>query len=236
VGDFDGDCDIDFADYVIYSLAWLAQPGDAHWNTLCDISVPADEFIDISDFALFSDYWLAGKRLAFYDFTLDSSPGWTMEGEWAFGQPTGGGAIKYGYPDPTGGYAGQNVYGVNLDGDYGTALGGPYYLTAGPLDCRDYHKIRLKFARWLNTDEPNYVTSKIELSADGADWTTIWEHTGTLDITDDGWRIMEYDIHSIADRQPIIYLRWSYAVVQERAYPYSGWNIDDIQLLGVYNR
>ncbi|MHC4619906.1 MAG: hypothetical protein ACYTEQ_19340 [Planctomycetota bacterium] len=62
---------------------------------------------------MFADYWLAGKRLAFHDFTLDSSPGWTMKGARAFGQPT-------------------------------------------------------------------------------------------------------------------IYVRWSYAVIQERAYPYSGWNIDDI--------
>jgi predicted amidohydrolase len=236
VGDFDGDCDIDFADYVICSLAWLARPADAHWNPLCDISVPADELIDIFDFALFADYWLAGKRLAFYDFTLDSDPGWTTQGEWAFGEPAGGGAIKYGNPDPTAGYTGQNVYGVNLSGDYGTTLGGPYYLIAGPLDCRDYHKIRLKFARWLNTDESNYVAGKIELSDDGADWTTIWEHTGTLDITDDSWRIMEYDVHTLADRQPTIYVRWSYAIIQERAYPYSGWNIDDIQLLGIYNR
>jgi hypothetical protein len=234
-GDLDGDCDIDLTDYALYALAWLTQPGDAWWNPQCDISIPVDRLIDAADLAIVAKHWLAGNYSGFYDFNLDTDPDWTTQGQWAFGQPTGGGG-EYGNADPLSGYTGASVYGVNLDGDYGTELGGPYYLTTGPLDCRDYHKVRLKFARWLNTDEPRYVISRLEVSNDGAAWTTIWEHTASSDIADDNWQIMEHDIGGLADRQPAVYIRWSYAIIKARAYPYSGWNIDDIQLWGISNR
>ena len=44
---------------------------------------------------------------------------------------------------------------------------------------------------------------------------------------------MEYDISATADGQPTVYIRWGYEVNDE-AYSYSGWNIDDIQLWGVH--
>ena len=59
---------------------------------------------------------------------MNTNPGWTMQGQWAWGQPTGGGGLSYGNPDPTAGYTGSDVCGVNLGGDYSTTVGGPYYL------------------------------------------------------------------------------------------------------------
>ncbi|MHC4646484.1 MAG: hypothetical protein ACYTBJ_13365 [Planctomycetota bacterium] len=135
-------------------------------------------------------------------------------------------------PDPTCGNTGANVFGVNLSGDYATAIGGPYRLTAGPLDCSGYRGVSLRFARWLNTDQPDYVTSGALVSADGSDWTAVWEHAGDADITDNQWQIIEYDISGIADHQSTVYIRWSYEILDERTYPYSGWNIDDIELRG----
>ena len=108
-------------------------------------------------------------------------------------------------------------------------MGGSYYLTTGPIDCSDYNDIRLRFARWLNTDEPGYVKNTIEVSNGGL-W--IWEHTDRSDITDDGWLIVEYDISSIADGQETVYIQWGYEILRGDAYPYSGWNIDDIELWG----
>ena len=67
----------------------------------------------------------------FYSQPLDADPGWTTESDWAFGQPTGQGGCaphptpspglcteSWGYPDPSSGYTGNNVYGYNLNGDY----------------------------------------------------------------------------------------------------------------------
>lgn len=83
-----------------------------------------------------------------YGENMDTNPGWTTEGQWAFGTPTGQGGTENGYPDPVSGATGANVYGVNLNGDYSTAVGGPYYLTAGPFDCSEYVNVGLAFQRW----------------------------------------------------------------------------------------
>jgi len=59
-GDFDRDSDVDIADFAILSSAWLTEPSDAQWNPVCDISRPADNFIDMLDLTAFADNWLAG--------------------------------------------------------------------------------------------------------------------------------------------------------------------------------
>ncbi|MFB0524150.1 MAG: C10 family peptidase [Phycisphaerae bacterium] len=59
-GDFDRDSDVDIADFAIFSSAWLTEPSDAQWNPDCDISSPADNFINMLDLTAFADSWLAG--------------------------------------------------------------------------------------------------------------------------------------------------------------------------------
>jgi hypothetical protein len=163
-------------------------------------------------------------------YTLDTDPGWTVSGEWAFGQPTGHGG-SHGYPDPTSGATGLNVYGVNLNGDYSTTYGGPWYLTLGPIDLHNIRNTHLKFQRWLNSDYEPYVRDTIEVSHDGTTWTTVWSNGGTL-IRENAWSLKDYDISSPADYQPAVYIRWSYKV-GVAAEAYSGWNIDDIQIVGL---
>ena len=164
------------------------------------------------------------------DFSLDSYPEWIMEGQWESGEPTGQGGEEYGNPDPTSGYTGPNVFGVNLNGDYDAVLGPLYSLLAGPFDLSDYNDVNLRFTRWLNTDEPHYVTASVDVSTNDKDWRTVWESETA--ITDSQWVPVKYPLGDEADRQPAVYLRWTYQVVDERAYPYSGWNVDDIQLCG----
>jgi hypothetical protein len=182
--------------------------------------------------ATISQHWLELSYIKFREFNLEENPTWSTNGQWAFGQPSGMGGERNGNHDPTSGFTGDNVYGVNLSGDYDTFVGGPYYLLAGPLGCEGYNNIILRFARWLNTDTPEYVASKIEISNDGSMWDTVWQHTGDQPITDDSWQLMEYDISQYADNQQTVYIRWSYEILPS-AYAYSGWNIDDIELWGV---
>ena len=144
------------------------------------------------------------------------------------------GGAEHGHPDPNSGYTGDNVYGVNLQGDYPTAADGPHYLTAGPFDCRLYRDIKLQFARWLNTDEADYVRATIELSTDGTGWALVWEHEDTeVGLTDDLWQVVVYGLGAMADRRESLYIRWGYEVRDIEAWPMSGWNIDDIKLQGV---
>jgi len=161
---------------------------------------------------------------------LDVDPGWMTMGQWQFGPPMGLGGVSYGNPDPTSGATGTNVYGVNLNGDYSTTTGGPYYLTTGPINCAVFQDIHLQFQRWLNTDFQPFAYATIEISNNGSTWSSVWNN-GTTAIADSFWTGCDFDISSVADQQTTVYVRWGYQIGSS-AYPYSGWNIDDIKLYG----
>ena len=166
-----------------------------------------------------------------YFFSLDADPGWPRQGEWAFGQPTGQGGNAKSNPDPAGGATGTNVFGVNLAGDYSIVYpGGPFYLTAGPLDFTGVYNTSLQFQRWLNTDTPPYANATIDVSADDTNWVSVFVEDGSA-ITDSSWSLVQYDISSVADNQPGVYVRWGYQI-NSGAFAYSGWNLDDIAFLG----
>ncbi len=60
-GSFDDDCDVDLDDYAIFAAAWLTTEGQPGWNADCDISIPADNIINLRDLLVFVENWLAGK-------------------------------------------------------------------------------------------------------------------------------------------------------------------------------
>ena|GEM_PF-1055602 len=161
------------------------------------------------------------------NFPLDSDPGWTTEGDWAFGQPTGGGTHNQ---DPTSGFIGDYVYGYNLEGDY--TLNMPaYYLTTTPIDCGDLLNTSLTFRRWLGVERTPFDHASIEISADGLDWTTLWEN-GETSIADVAWTQMSFDISDVADTEPTVYVRWKMGET-DASTTYPGWNIDNIEIWAV---
>jgi len=230
VGDFVDPEGVDLADLAFLAEQWLqtvALPCDAP-----DLTVDAQ--VDIEDLELMMQYWGHGARQVIFEAALDETPGFTIQGQWQFGIPAGLGGAEYGNPDPNAGYTGDNVYGVNLQGDYPIAADGPHYLTAGPFDCRLYRDVKLQFARWLNTDEADYVRATIELATDGTRWAPVWEHEDTeADLADDTWQVVVYSLGAMADRRESLYIRWGYEVKDNEAWPMSGWNIDDIKLSGI---
>ena len=161
-----------------------------------------------------------------YSFLMDTDPGWTTEGLWAWGQPTGGGG-QYGEPDPTSGYTGSNVYGYNLNGDYENYLA-ETHLTSTAIDCTGLSDVGLKFWRWLGVEQPLYDHAYVRVSNNGSTWTTIWENP--TEITDSSWTMQEFDISAIADNQPTVYLRWTMGTT-DVGWQYCGWNIDDVQIM-----
>lgn len=225
--DINRDGAVDQIDLLIMIDQWCNDTGILS----ADIAPPGgDGVVNILDFNMFSAQWKKTPPVIIYNNPLDSDPSWTAKGQWQFGKPAGRGGDQHGNPDPATGFTGDNVYGVNLAGDYAATLGGPYYLTAGPFDCTSYKNVTLKFARWLNTDDPTYVSSAIETSNDLTNWFVAWQHTRS-DITDTNWQIFEYDISETADNQPALYIRFSYEILSD-PWPYSGWNIDDLQIWG----
>jgi hypothetical protein len=161
-----------------------------------------------------------------YEWSLDTDPGWTAEGLWAHGCPTGNGG-EHGYPDPTSGYTGDNVYGFNLNGDYPNDLP-ETCLTTEVLDCTGLFDVTLKFQRWLGIEQPEYDHAYVRVSNNGTDWTTVWENTD--EIKDGAWSLQEFDISDVADGEPTVYVRWVMGATDD-AWPYCGWNIDDVQIV-----
>ena len=165
--------------------------------------------------------------------SLTSNPGWTTEGQWAYGTPTAsGGSLSggAGNPDPSAGATGSSVYGANLGGNITTTVGGPFYLTSTPVDLSGRKSTRLRFKRWLNTNALSSTRNTVQISTDGVTWRELFVNPGTA-ITDSAWQTMDYDISSIADGQSNVRVRWGYQnVVASTAY--AGWNIDDVEFLG----
>jgi len=163
-----------------------------------------------------------------YSFPMDTDPGWTTKGLWAWGQPTGGGG-QYGGPDPTSGYTGSYVYGYNVSGDYENRLS-ETHLTSTAIDCTGLSNVTLRFWRWLGVETPTYDHAYVRVSNNGSIWTTIWQNTG--EVTDSSWIVQEFDISVVADDASTLYLRWTMGTT-DRSWQYCGWNIDDVQLVAL---
>jgi C1A family cysteine protease len=170
---------------------------------------------------------LVGDATAHQSWSMDVDPGWTTEGEWAFGQPTGGGG-DHGWPDPTSGYSGANVYGYNLTGDYPNNLP-ERHLTTTAIDCTGVHGVRLRFKRWLGVEQPQYDHAWIRVSTDGSTWTEVW--TNEAEIADSSWVDVDLDLAGLADDQPTVFVRWTMGTT-DGGWTYCGWNIDDVAIVG----
>jgi hypothetical protein len=162
----------------------------------------------------------------FYENTMDTNPGWTVQGLWAFGRPTGGGG-EYGGPDPTSGHTGTNVYGYNLSGDYENNLP-ERHLTSTAIDCTGMSHVHLKFWRWLGVERSQYDHAYVRVSNNGTNWVTVWQNPDA-ELADTSWNEVDLDISAVADNRPAVYLRWTMGTT-DGGWRYCGWNIDDLQL------
>ena len=158
-------------------------------------------------------------------FTLDSDPLWSRNGQWAFGTPTGAVASD-GSEDPTSGFTGVNVFGINLAGGYATTGTTPEYVTAGPVNLSGMTDNRVSFKRWLNASAPNFLLQTVEVSNDGTNWTTVWSNAAG--IAESAWSMQTVPLGAVADDQSAVYVRWGHRIT---GIPTSraGWNIDDIE-------
>jgi len=169
----------------------------------------------------------ADRAAVFYSANMDSDPGWTTEGLWAFGAPTGGGGV-HGFADPTSGYDGSYVYGYNLSGDYENSLS-ETHLTSTAINCSGQTGVSLSFYRWLGVETSSFDHAYVRVSNDGSNWTTVWENT--TGVEDSSWSLVEYDISAVADNQFTVYLRWTMGTT-DGSWEYCGWNIDNVALSG----
>jgi len=168
-------------------------------------------------------------RTITHQFTMDVDPGWTTEGQWAFGVPAGSGGAAHGGPDPSSGATGSNVLGYNLAGDYPDNLA-ESHLTSTAIDCSALSGVRVLFSRWLNVEQPAYDHAYFRVSNDGTNWTTVWQNGA--EVTDASWSEQAFDISAIADGQPTVYLRWTMGST-DGSWRFSGWNVDDVRISAI---
>jgi len=163
----------------------------------------------------------------FYEQNMDADPGWTTQGAWAWGVPTGGGSFP---GDPTSGHTGANVYGYNLNGNYTNSLP-PTFLTTTPIDCTGQFGIELRFWRWLGVESIfAFDDATIWVSNNGVNWTLLWSAAATgVYVRDEAWVFQKFDISAVADNQPTVYLRWGMGP-SDSSNALPGWNIDDVVL------
>jgi lysyl endopeptidase len=167
-----------------------------------------------------------GAPALVYSYPMDTSPGWTVQGSWAFGHPTGGGG-SHGSPDPANGHTGTNVYGYNLSGDYTNNMTTERHLTSTAINCSNLSAVTLKFWRWLGVESPSYDHAYVRVSNNGTTWTTVWQNTA--EITGGAWVQDSFDISAVANHQATVYVRWTMGVT-DPSYTYCGWNVDDVEI------
>ncbi len=156
-----------------------------------------------------------------YIWNMDTDPGWAAQPQWEWGVPQGIDG------DPTSGYTGSNVYGYNLAGDYPDNMS-EKYLTTNAINCANLVDVEVRFMRWLGVESSSYDHASFEVSNNGTNWHTIWEHTGGT-LTDTDWIQQTFDISAYADEQPTVYLRWTMGET-DSSVTYFGWNIDDVEI------
>ncbi len=161
-----------------------------------------------------------------YSWNMNTNPGWTMQGQWAWGSPTGGGGQHAG-PDPTTGATGTNVVGYNLAGDYANNLA-ETHLTTTAIDCTNLINTSVRFQRWLGVEQPTYDHAYVRVSNNGTTWTTLWQNTA--EVGDTSWSQFTYDISAVADGQATVFVRWTIGTT-DSSWQYCGWNIDDVEIV-----
>jgi subtilisin-like proprotein convertase family protein len=168
------------------------------------------------------------QREVVHEQNFNTNPGWTTQGQWAFGTPTGGGSSAT-YKDPTSGKTGTSVYGYNLAGDYTNSMPA-YSLTSTAFDCTGVTGARVSFWRWLGVESSSYDKASFQVSNNGSTWTTLWQNSATL--RDTAWTQVSYDISAVADNQATVYFRWIIGPT-DTSVVYCGWNIDDLAISGI---
>ncbi len=181
----------------------------------------------------------AGPATQFYQDGFETDRGWTFSGngEWQMNAPLGkgGGASLPGQPkpssDPTVPSEGTKVLGNDLTGT--GANPGNYeanvtsYATSPAMDCSGSVLTKLRLARWLNVTPQD--TASVDVSGDGTTWVPLF--TKSDGQVEGAWTQLEYDVSSVADRKAGFRVR--FGLVSDLNVSWSGWNLDDLRLLGV---
>jgi hypothetical protein len=209
-----------------HQVVYVPAPGQVGPDSFQFLANDGGQPPDGGDSAVAMVTVLRGGPQPVHEFPLDTDPGWSTTGLWAFGAPLAGGSHD---GDPASAYSGANVYGYEIGGDYTSDMP-EEYLTSAPIDLADATNTSVEFRRWLGVESSTYDQAAFQVSANGVDWTTVWAHSGGA-ISENAWSLQSYDISAVADNQPAVSLRWVMGTT-DGSVTYPGWSLDDIRLWG----
>jgi hypothetical protein len=170
-----------------------------------------------------------GGEVLFSETFADNSKGWTLGPEWQIGQARASSGQTYGNPDPGADHTGEGgVAGVVIGGNASQSPTHPSeYLTSPPIDTTPSGPLYLTYYRWLNSDHTPYMTNTVEVSTDGATWTTLWQ-TGEMYVTDAAWTFQSIDVSPY--RSAATQFRFGFSIGQAGVFRVSSWNLDQVEV------
>ncbi len=178
-----------------------------------------------------------------FEDTIAAKTTWTLAGEFEIDKPLGRGGNR-GYADTEIAHNEEFVLGTDLTGaevingiqnvtpgDYEKQLrADQYFAETNEFDCYYYKNIRLMFYRWLNIAADDrasvYVTTTDSTSC-------VWKNTS--EMTDKNWTFQNIDLKKMANRQSSVKVKFALGPTSKN-WTYSGWNIDDVALVGTLIR
>lgn len=140
--------------------------------------------------------------------------GWTLDGDWQWGEPTVG-------PEPV---VGSKLVGTNLFGEYSS--NSESQLLLPPLDLRDATEASLRLFHWYET-ELNYDQGIVAVTNDyGENWEVLQEFSGR----DGQWRTLVIDLNDYAGSEQQVFVLFGF--FSDGSVNETGWYLDHVQLKG----
>jgi len=169
------------------------------------------------------------------DFETDK--GWEFTGEFEWGIPQGKGGITKGAPDPEVAVSGEKIIGTDLsglgdsEGDYEHNLTDRADQATSPyVNAKYYNDTYLYYHRWFNMD--SYDSASVDLNTEKADnWERFWKNSGTS--INNQWYQVKYNTNNAISRKDSIRVRFTLGPTND-FWNYSGWNIDNVTIVGNY--
>jgi len=174
-------------------------------------------------------------QVVFEESFSGPATGWTTGTEWQIG-PTSVGPppVEGTYPDPAADHSpgtDNRVAGTILGGNVSTAMHPFRWLESPAVNLAAWTGgVQLRFWRWLNIEQSPYMRARVEVF-DGTSWIQVWENTNLAPTTDNAWTQVTIEIGRYKNAN--LRVRFGHDAHPGGGFPFSGWNIDDVQLVQV---
>lgn len=172
---------------------------------------------------------VGGATIFFEEDFADNSAGWNLGPEWEIGPAVDGGNCDDPALDHTN--SGDNgLAGVEIGGCSPSSVSNTihdfYYITSPVVDASAAPgNVTLQYWRVLHSDYTPYMQNVVEVTPDGANWTTLWS-SDSSSTHDADWTLMTHDV--TAYKSATMQFRWGYNIDSTGVFDEGSWSLDDV--------